>query len=72
MEILFKQYSDWYTFSFSPYCSHCMAMKEEWENTATILKQEDSELWRGGKVDITCETELREEYNILGVPSIFL
>lgn len=58
--------------SYSPKCPHCMAMKPEWENTGTILKKENSELWKVAKVDITCETELTQEFGIRGVPTVFL
>lgn len=52
---------------YAPWCGHCKALAPTWESVAAKLKPEGILV---GKVDITSQSSLQQEYSISGFPTI--
>jgi|UPI000581B32A protein disulfide-isomerase-like protein len=53
---------------FAPWCGHCKAMAEDWEELAEIWK--DHEVGLVAEVDCTVEEQLCEELEVTGFPTL--
>jgi len=56
---------------YAPWCGHCRNLAPTWEQLATTLKNEGSEI-KIAKVDAAQDTLLAQEYDIQGFPTLKL
>ncbi|XP_037620533.1 protein disulfide-isomerase A2 [Sebastes umbrosus] len=56
---------------YAPWCGHCQKLEPAYAEAAAKLKEEASTM-RLAKVDATEETELSEEFNVMGFPALKL
>ena len=69
-EVLQDYDSIWLVDFYHPKCPHCKHLAPEWSAAATELKDDDKVV-KFGKVDVSKEKRLHEDFGIEKIPTIF-
>lgn len=51
-------------------CGHCQRLSPVWEQLAEMLNEDDSNNIRIGKVDCTTDSDVCNEYDVTGYPTL--
>ncbi|KAH9365426.1 hypothetical protein HPB48_003216 [Haemaphysalis longicornis] len=64
-----KEHKNVFVKFYSPWCGHCKAMAPDYHKVAKLLEEEKSDI-KLAKVDATVESQLAEQHNIQGYPTL--
>lgn len=55
---------------YAPWCGHCQRLTPIWEQLAEMLNEDESNNIRIGKVDCTTDSDVCNEYDVTGYPTL--